>query len=215
MNQTELEGDNPEMHEPEEVDPIPQEETDIELFSSESSDEAPKPPGMSVDDAQKVIAQLQEGNRNLYDQLLRSRADFENYKRRLEREKENQIAMAKSQFLRQFLNIVDNFDRALTAVNDPQDPLAVGLAMVYKQLQEFFKDQGMEEIPAENQPFDPYLHEALAQMESTEVPDNTVLEVFRKGYKLDGKLLRASQVKVSVYPQSPEPPGSDSAPQGR
>lgn len=170
---------------------------------------------MSVDDAQKVIAQLQEGNRNLYDQLLRSRADFENYKRRLEREKDNQIAMAKSQFLRQFLNIVDNFDRALTAVNDPQDPLAVGLAMVYKQLQDFFKDQGMEEIPAENQPFDPYLHEALAQMESTEVPDNTVLEVFRKGYKLDGKLLRASQVKVSVYPQSPEPPGSDAAPQGR
>ena len=124
------------------------------------------------------------------------------------REKENQVQQEKARILLDVLSVVDNFDRALTAVTDPKEPLAMGLIMVHKQIMDFLRGQGMEEIESQDQPFDPYLHEALAQKETDEVPDHTVIEVFRKGYKLDGKLLRAAQVKVAITPTdtaNPEP----------
>jgi molecular chaperone GrpE len=150
--------------------------------------------------ARQVITQLQQGNRSMYDQLQRSRADFENYKRRLDRERDVQVYGAKCQILRDFLAIVDNFDRALEAIQDPKDSLSIGLTLVYKQVQEFMRLSGLEEIQAYGQPFDPYLHEGLSKEPVPELPEHTILEVLRKGYKLDGKLLRAAQVKVSSAP---------------
>lgn len=186
-------------------------ETQIELYPQAAADENCQEGGSTkesstgiggdpqgeLEAARQVIAQLQQGNRSMYDQLQRSRADFENYKRRLDRERDAQVQGVKCQILRDFLAIVDNFDRALDAIQDSKDPLSIGLTLVYKQIQEFMRLSGVEEILAQGQPFDPYHHEALSQEEAPELPEHTVLEVLRKGYKIEGKLLRAAQVKVS------------------
>lgn len=135
------------------------------------------------------------------DKTLRTLAEMENLRKRLEKEKQDYCDFANKEFVSDLLPVLDNFDRALAAV-DPasrgeSDPYRQGVEMIYKQLEEVLKSQGLEEIKALGEHFDPFLHEAVQEEESDDYPDGTVLEVLLKGYLFRRKLLRAAVVKVS------------------
>jgi molecular chaperone GrpE len=141
------------------------------------------------------------------DQLLRTAADLDNYKKRAAREKQEAIKFANEALLGKLIPVLDNFDMALAAVSSAQgttqgssDSLQQGVAMIQQQLKQALADAGLEEINAAGQPFDPNYHEAVSQQESTEVPEGHVLQQLRKGFKLRERLLRPATVVVAKAP---------------
>jgi molecular chaperone GrpE len=136
------------------------------------------------------------------DLALRSQADFENYKKRSAREKEEAIKYANSSLLEKLIAIVDNFELGLEAARaeGEKSPVFSGMSMVLKQLMDFLVDSGLQPIDATGQRFDPNLHEAIAHEPSDEFPEGTVVRQTRRGYKLKDRLLRPSSVVVSSGP---------------
>jgi molecular chaperone GrpE len=136
------------------------------------------------------------------DLALRSQADFENYKKRSAREKEEAIKYANSTLLERLIPIVDNFDLGLEAARSDgeQSPVFSGMSMVLKQLMDFLTDQGLQPIDATGKKFDPNLHEAIAHEPSEEFPEGVVIRQTRRGYRLKDRLLRPSSVVVSSGP---------------
>ena len=131
--------------------------------------------------------------------LQRLQADFENYKKRLLKEKAEVTESAAKNLILELIPVVDNLERALGASKETEDfdALAKGVEMVHAQLLDVIKKAGVSQLDPHEQEFDPFHHEAVMQVESDEHPENTVVEVFQKGYLLKGKLLRAAVVKVS------------------
>ena len=136
------------------------------------------------------------------DLALRTQADFENYKKRSAREKEDAIKYANSSLLERLIAIVDNFELGLEAARaeGEKSPIFSGMNMVLKQLMDFLADSGLQPINAMGQKFDPNLHEAIAHEPSDESPEGTVIRQTRRGYKLKDRLLRPSSVVVSSGP---------------
>ena len=134
---------------------------------------------------------------SMRDQLARSQAEFENFRKRVRRDLQQQIQMANQDLLEQILPVLDNFDRALTTPGDSVDALLNGMRMVQKQLLEILCRSGLEHIEAVGQPFDPNVHEAVGVDPSGEHPDNHVSAVLQEGYKLKGRLVRPAMVRVS------------------
>ncbi len=136
------------------------------------------------------------------DLALRTQADFENYKKRTTREKEEAIKYANSSLLERLISIVDNFELGLSAARDEgeKSPVFSGMKMVLKQLTDFLADNGLKPIDAEGQKFDPNLHEAIAHEASDEVPEGAVIRQTRRGYRMKDRLLRPSAVVVSSGP---------------
>ena len=143
-----------------------------------------------------------------WERLVRTTADFDNYKKRATREKGDAIKFANEQLIGKLIPVLDALDRALTATQNAQQEsapsLQAGVAMVYQQLKTTLAEAGLEEVNAAGKPFDPNLHEAVSQRETTEVPEGLVVEQMRKGYKLRERLLRPASVVVAKPPQ----PGS-------
>lgn len=139
-----------------------------------------------------------------WERLLRTTADFDNFKKRAAREKSEAIHYANAALLQKLLPILDNFDMALAAAqNAGGEQLAAfqsGVAMIQQQLKTALADHGLEEIDAAGQPFDPNFHEAVSQQESAEIPEGRVLQQLRKGYKLKDRLLRPATVIVAKQP---------------
>jgi molecular chaperone GrpE len=133
------------------------------------------------------------------DLALRSQADFENYKKRSAREKEEAIKYANSSLLEKLIAIVDNFELGLEAARaeGEKSPVFSGMSMVLKQLMDFLADSGLQPIDATGQKFDPNLHEAIAHEPSEQFPEGTVIRQTRRGYRLKDRLLRPSSVVVS------------------
>jgi molecular chaperone GrpE len=133
------------------------------------------------------------------DLALRTQADFENYKKRAAREKEEAIKFANSGLLERLIAIVDNFELGLEAARGEGEtsPVLSGMGMVLKQLMDFLADQGLQAIDATGQKFDPNLHEAIAHEPSDEVPEGVVIHQTRRGYRMKDRLLRPSSVVVS------------------
>src|SRR4051812_8598647 len=133
------------------------------------------------------------------DLALRSQADFENYKKRAAREKEEGIKYANSSLLEKLIAIVDNFELGLEAARaeGEKSPVFSGMSMVLKQLMDFLTDHGLHPIDATGQKFDPNLHEAIAHEPSDEFAEDTVIRQTRRGYKMKDRLLRPSSVVVS------------------
>lgn len=144
------------------------------------------------------LERLREENQSLRNQVLRTRADFENARRRTEREKQDSIRFANKRIFFDLLGVMDNFERAVAACTETEDPFVEGVLMIQKQLEDVLTQNGVKEVPALNHPFDPYNHEAFAKETHPEVPENTVIEVFQKGYKFFDQLLRPATVKVST-----------------
>jgi molecular chaperone GrpE len=139
-----------------------------------------------------------------WDRLLRVSADFDNYKKRAVRERQDAIHYANESLLGKLVPILDNLDMALAAGNQPQTASAEsvknGVNMVFNQLRSVLTEAGLEGIDALGKPFDPNWHEAVAQQESDAVPEGQVLQQIRKGYKLKDRLLRPASVIVAKKP---------------
>lgn len=141
--------------------------------------------------------QLLAEKAELRDQLLRRQADFENFRRRMERERSEFTQYAAMELLAELLPVLDDFERALKTETSDRE-YARGVELIYQRFFDTLKKQGLEPIEAEGRPFDPYVHEAVERAEAEGVEDHTVLEVFQKGYNFRGRLLRPAMVKVAV-----------------
>lgn len=152
------------------------------------------------------IAELKALAAQLQDQLLRVSADFDNYKKRVARERQDASKYAHESLLQRLIPVLDNFDMAHAAAgsgpNTTVPSLLTGIAMVQQQLKSVLTDAGLEEIDATQKAFDPNLHEALSQEESTEIAEGHVVRQLRKGYKLRDRLLRPASVVVARPPAS-------------
>jgi len=139
-----------------------------------------------------------------WDQMLRLAADFENFKKRAARERQDATKYANESLLQKLIPVLDNFDMALAAANNAQgsnlQQLQAGIAMIHQQLRAALAEAGLEEMDAANKPFDPNWHEAVSQQASTEVPEGQVLQQLRKGYKFRDRLLRPASVVVAKPP---------------
>ncbi|MBM3838440.1 MAG: nucleotide exchange factor GrpE [Verrucomicrobia bacterium] len=139
-----------------------------------------------------------------WDRLLRAAADFENYKKRSARERQDAVKYANESLLEKLIPVLDNFDMAAAAANQPQsssvESIRTGITMIHSQLKSLVAEAGLEEIDASNKLFDANWHEAVSQQESAEVPDGHVLQQLRKGYKLRDRLLRPATVVVAKKP---------------
>jgi molecular chaperone GrpE len=146
-------------------------------------------------------AQLKAERDDLYDRLLRKQAEFDNYKKRVERERSEFAQFASAELMRELLNAMDSFDRAIHTANTntaANENMFRGLDLIYKQFQDTLSRFGLKAIEAKGQPFDPNMHQAVSTIPTDDVPENTVVDELRKGYTLNGRLLRAAMVSVSV-----------------
>lgn len=133
----------------------------------------------------------------LTDSLQRLQAEYANYRRRTQQEKETIGVFANEKILNELIPVVDSMERALEACTDKEDTMYKGIDLVYRQLTATFEKFGLQEIEAENADFDPNLHLAVMQEAVDGVEANKVVMVLQKGYKLNTKVLRPSMVKVS------------------
>ena len=148
---------------------------------------------------------LKEGadkSKEYFDKFLRLQADFDNYKKRLDRDKIEFIKFANEEIIVEMLRIVDDFERAVEAGKTKHDfdVLYKGVEMIWKDLREFLKQKGVKEIEAKGKPFDPHAHEAMMQEEREDCPEDHVIEELQKGYVLNGRVIRPVKVKVAKKP---------------
>jgi len=137
------------------------------------------------------------------DRLLRLQADFDNYKKRLEKDKIEFIKFANEEIIAEILKIIDDFERAVEAGKTKHDfgALYKGIEMIHKDFKEFLKQKGLKEIEAEGKPFNPNEHEAMMQEETDKHPEDYIVEEFQKGYTFNGRVIRPSKVKVAKRPK--------------
>ncbi len=142
-----------------------------------------------------------------WEQLVRTAADLDNYKKRAAREKQDAIRYANESLLQKLIGVLDNFDMAVSAAASSSDPavksLHTGVTMIVAQLRGVLTEAGLEEIDALNKPFDPNWHEAISQQDRTDVPEGQVILQTRKGFKLRDRLMRPAAVIVSRKPAAP------------
>jgi molecular chaperone GrpE len=136
---------------------------------------------------------------DLTDRLLRRAAEFENFRRRVERERAELLEFAAGALAGELLPVLDDFERALK-IESADREYARGMELIYQRLLEVLKRSGLEPLVCENQKFDPHLHHAVEMAPSEEVEDQTILEERRRGYNFRGRLLRPALVKVAVKP---------------
>lgn len=146
-----------------------------------------------------------ERERNQYKALAqRSQADLVNYRRRVDEERQELQRNANANLLTKFLGVVDDFERAIEML--PDDAASAGwregLMLVKRNLENVLESEGVSKIEAEGKPFDPWEHEAVHYIESTENEDGAIIQVFRDGYRLHDRVLRASQVIVAKAPDT-------------
>jgi len=139
-----------------------------------------------------------EANKYL-DHLKRLKAEYENYKKRAIKERQQIVLWSVEDFVKELLPVLDNLERAIDSSRSSQDfsSLVEGIQLVESQFKSVLKKQGLKEIKAKGMQFDPYLHEAIMRIESKDYPDNLVVEELQKGYKFKDKVLRPSMVKVN------------------
>ena len=179
---------------------IPSREREEEMNSSVQAKQ-PSPTAAGDADSEDAMAGLQADLDRFRDLALRSQADFENYKKRAAREKEDAVKYANSSLLQRLVSILDNFELGLAAAKteSEQSPIYSGMVLVQKQLNDLLEENGLQAIEAEGKKFDPNLHEAIAH-EPSETPEETVIRQARRGYRFKDRLLRPARVVVSSGP---------------
>lgn len=145
------------------------------------------------------LAELRKQAEENYQKLLRSQADFDNFRRRSRQEREELAKYASLKLIEQLLPVVDNFDRALSSSKETKDfeSLAKGVEMIWRQLDQVLSQEGLKPMETVGQPFNPEYHQAVAQVESEEHEEGIIVEELQKGYMLKDKVLRPAMVKVS------------------
>jgi molecular chaperone GrpE len=170
-------------------------------------DGAPEP----VEHQQDQFAQLQAQidaltaeKASLFDKVLRRQAEFENYRKRVERERGELYQRGRDDVLLQFLPVVDNFERALSSLETSEgdaEALRDGVELIHKQFKDALSKFGLEAVEAVGQAFDPHLHEAVTIEATDKHKENTVIEEFQRGYRIGDRLLRPAKVKVASSPE--------------
>lgn len=176
----------------EEVDTL----EDREILSEDIDEETTEDNVSDINDKLQE-KKLQEEIDTLNDQYQRLQAEYSNYRRRTQQEKETMGVFANEKILSELIPVIDNMERALQVFENKEDSVYQGIDMVYKQLQSTLNKFGVEEIEALDNDFDPNLHLAVMQEPVEGVDANKVVMILQKGYKLGTKVLRPSMVKVS------------------
>jgi len=160
--------------------------------------EAATPEAPQENTAPSEVTALQKERDDLYDRLLRKTAEFDNFRKRVDRDRKDMIEYASEEVLRDLLAIVDDFDRALAADAPPEaQGFKTGLELIQRQLAELLKKRGVSTVEALGADFDPHVHQAVAYEEVPGAREGEVVGVMAKGYKLGDRLLRPALVKVA------------------
>lgn len=183
-------------------------EEKIKETVEENADQVTGPEETSVPDSKEKeadeltelkekLAKAEENAKKNYDSYLRALAEIENMRKRFNRDREEYIKYASMSIMKKLLPIIDNLERALDEnTNQDFETFKKGVEMIYKNLVDVIKSEGVEPIEALGKPFDPEYHQPL-MMEESDEPSNTVIEELQKGYMMHGRVLRPSLVKVS------------------
>ncbi|MCK8487916.1 nucleotide exchange factor GrpE [Paenibacillus sp. MBLB2552] len=149
--------------------------------------------------ASAELEKLRAESEDYQQRLLRTQADFDNFRRRTVKEKEELGKYASAKLITELLPVIDNFERALSTAGESTDANSYikGVEMIFRQLEGVLKTEGLTPMEAEGQPFNPEFHQAIMQVESDEHEEGIVVEVVQKGYLLKDKVLRPAMVKVS------------------
>lgn len=184
---------------------------------AETPQTAQDSPSAEAPSLEEQIKKLLEEKQALYDQLLRRQADFENYRKRTEREQREFRQYTEAALVESLLPVLDAFERALAAPgSENAEEYRKGVELIYKQLFDILARAGLKPVEAVGKPFDPHYHHAVERVETAEHPDHEVLGELQRGYLLKDRLLRPALVRVAVHPEEPAPsdaePESDSKP---
>lgn len=192
-NDDQSQGNTPENAGPGEAPPPPK-----------SADPAPEP---TLEQQIEQLEKLEKEKRELHDRLLRTAAEFENFKKRTKKEAEEASTRGREQLLKELLPAVDNLERALKHA-PAGDPLAVGVQQTEKLLLQALEKFGVVRFSSVGKPFDPSLHDAIQQVETAEYPPGSVAQEFASGYMIGPRLLRPAMVAVAKAPAGETPPQS-------
>jgi molecular chaperone GrpE len=176
-----------------------------------SADEESDDAAVAAEPQRQTIAQLQSQidaltaeKASLYDKLLRRQAEFENYRKRVDRERGELYQHGRDDVLLQFLPVVDNFERALSSLETSEgdaEALRHGVELIHKQFKDALSKLGLEAVEAVGQTFDPHVHEAVTTEATDKHKENTVIQEFQRGYRIGDRLLRPAKVKVASSPE--------------
>lgn len=186
---------------------------------------ADRPPGGPVDPAgsaapmdapeaatghiEAELARLGNEAVEMRDLAQRTRAEFENYRKRMERERAELVRLAGFEVVKEVLPVLDNLERAIGAAeSSPEEQFRAGVEIIQRQFKEILTRMGLSEVESEGKPFDPHLHEAVSRVETTRYPEGTVVDVFQKGYWFKDRLVRPAMVAVAQSPGG-DRPGDD------
>lgn len=177
---------------------------DNDLEEATAGSDGDEPPA-SAGEIEKLRAELDEARakaREQYDTMLRTVADFDNYRKRIARDQIRDREQAEEKVLKKLLPVIDNFERGLEHMRTSAtvDAIKQGVEATYQQLLSVLREFGVEQMKALNTPFDPKLHDALTQVPDAAVPENTVITVAEAGYLIKDRVLRHAKVVVSRAP---------------
>jgi molecular chaperone GrpE len=171
--------------------------------STEPERAAVQPAQLTNEQLQDLQTQAAKADEH-WERMLRLAADFENFKKRTAREQTDARKFANEGLIAKLLPILDNFEMAMQVAADPKassiESLRAGVEMIQQQLRSALREAGVEELDAAGAAFDPNLHEAVSQAESADVPEGHVMQQLRRGYRLNGRLLRPATVVVARKP---------------
>ena len=181
---------------------------DSEVMTAEDSGQDPNAPQLSlVEDPQAEtpdpLAEMKAERDQLLDRLARLQAEFENARKRQERERQEFRDYATGSVVEQFLPVIDNFALALSS-NGTAEQLRAGVELIVKQMDETLRQLQVQAIPTVGQQFDPRVHEALGSVERDDLPDQSIAEEIRKGYRIRERLLRPAMVRIVSNPKQTE-----------
>jgi molecular chaperone GrpE len=177
-----------------------EEEFQIELLDPDNPNPAPLeiPVSNAIEEMEKQMDSLRKEKEEIYDRLLRKQADFENFRKRTEKEKREFQQYALTDIMGELIFILDNFERAFSHAGDTSHPeYQKGVELIYRQLKDVLEKRGLRAIETEGQKFDPNFHEAVAREERNDLEEGTILEELQRGYFFQNRLLRPAMVKVS------------------
>jgi molecular chaperone GrpE len=183
---------------------IEQKEDDSKSAAPSISEEEIAQLLIDLSDAQERSAKLSDEKKLIYEQLMRRQAEFENFRKRVDRERSDVHLQARSNVVVEMLPVLDNLERALESAPKGEAGEAVceniltGVKLIHRQFLDVLIGLGLSPVKALGEPFDPHMHEAVTTEANNDLPENTIVAELQKGYKLGEKLLRPAMVKVAV-----------------
>lgn len=189
-----------------EVTPIDTPDIPVEIDDQKTT------PVPAVSSADEKIATLEKEKKDLYERMLRSAADLDNFRKRTRKDMDEARLKSKEEVLREVLPVVDNLERAISAAGDASGPIGDGVKLVLRQLMNALERFEVKAFTAVGEAFDPSRHEAIAQVATSERPPGTIHTEMQKGYMIGARLLRPALVAVAKAPPPPVEAANEAVP---